>query len=229
MKEVAKKNAVKSLNRKINRHKIFTKSKQFLAIGSILHFAKGGAVIWGSGVNGKYLKYSVRVNELDVRMVRGPLTRDILIRHNIKCPEIYGDPALLLSDFYNIKVSSKKYDYIIIPNLDEVEYYENMDNVVSPFEDWQTIVKKILQSKLVISSSLHGIIVAESYGIPARHLLSFCEPVFKYIDYYRGTGRMDYQFARSLKEAIKLGGESMPDTSKLKEAMYQAFPKDIWK
>jgi pyruvyltransferase len=214
--------------KKINRYKIFAHSHQLLAIGSIMHAAKNSATIWGSGINGKVLNYDLYPTNLDVRMVRGPLTRNILISKGISCPEIYGDPALLLSDFFKAGKVKKKYEYILIPNKNEVALFESFSNCVSPLEDWKFIVNKILQSKLVISSSLHGVIVAEPYGIPARHFMSYSEPIFKYEDYYRGTGRDNFRFAQSVNEAIELGGEPSPDINKLKTLMYKSFPKDIW-
>ena len=41
----------------------------------------------------------------------------------------------------------------------------------------------------MVSSSLHGIVIAEAYGVPAVLVASSTEPVFKYEDYYAGTGR----------------------------------------
>src|SRR5258708_1018524 len=56
---------------------------QLLAIGSILHFARDGAIIWGAGVNGKIPPADHRFRHLDVRAVRGPLTREFLIHRGI--------------------------------------------------------------------------------------------------------------------------------------------------
>lgn len=44
----------------------------------------------------------------------------------------------------------------------------------------------------VYSSSLHGIILAEAYGVPAVMFRSYDKSVdFKYLDYYASTGRYD--------------------------------------
>ena len=227
VRKVAEKFNITNFNDKFNKLEFFADSKQLLAIGSILHAAKENAIVWGSGINGKVRK-TIRVKNLDVRMVRGPLTRMVLLENGINCPSIYGDPALLVSDFFNYKLTGKKNEYIIIPNLNDLIFYKGIDNVISPLDDWDIIIQEIAQSKLVVSSSLHGIIVAESFGVPARHVLSYFEPVFKYIDYYRGTGRKKYKFAQSIDDALRMGGEILPDVEELKKNMYDTFPIDIW-
>jgi pyruvyltransferase len=81
------------------------------------------------------------------------------------------------------------------------------------------------QSRLVISGSLHGLIVAESYGIPARLLkMTWQEPLLKYIDYYESTGRPHFRYATSVLQALQLGGEDAPiiDCQRLLDA----FPWD---
>ena len=53
--------------------------KKLLAIGSILSFAKDNDLIWGCGINGKLPnKSDYSFSCLDVRAVRGPLTRQFL-------------------------------------------------------------------------------------------------------------------------------------------------------
>lgn len=207
---------------------------KLLAVGSIIAAACDGDVIWGSGVNGKSLdKTKYPFNDLDVRAVRGPLTRDFLITNfQIDCPEIYGDPALLLPYFFPEfkRKEQTKYDYLIIPHYSEQKLFPKElygENVVYPTEPWDVVISKILESQFVISSSLHGIIVAEAFGIPAICLkVTMNEPLFKYRDYYAGTGRFEFRYATSLDEALKMGGEPpfICDLNKL----YQAFPFEFW-
>lgn len=147
----------------------------------------------------------------------------------LNCPEIYGDPALLMSTLFpEFKNEEKIYDYIIIPNIGEMKCFTMYKNVVLPTLPWNEIVKKINQSKLVISSSLHGIIVAESFEIPARLLkMTWIEPLLKYEDYYESTGRPNFRYATSVQEALEMRGEKSGyiDTTPLLEA----FPWDYFK
>lgn len=209
------------------------KERKLLAIGSILTFARNGDVIWGAGANGKWLdlKY-YKFSTLDVRAVRGPLTRDFLMHNfSIPCPEIYGDPALLVPYLFPEfkRKENPAYDYIIIPHYSEQQLFpkDRYVQVVYPTEPWDTVIEKILDSKFVIASSLHGIVVAEAFGIPARLLrVTANEPLFKYEDYYLGTNRPDFQVAHSVEEALAMGGEE-PFQCDLKK-LYLAFPFECW-
>jgi len=204
-----------------------------LAIGSILILARQGDVIWGTGMNGKRMDLQhYKFNNLDVRAVRGPMTRDFLIKNfNIECPEIYGDPALLVPYFFpELKKSENpKYSYIVIPHYSEEHLFPKdlYPHVVYPTEPWKDVIRKILNSSFVISSSLHGVIVAEAYGIPARYLrISENEPLYKYEDYYLGTNRSHFSYATSIEEALEMGGEAPCECDI--EQLYYSFPFEYW-
>lgn len=207
--------------------------RKLLALGSIIHMAEDNDVIWGSGINGKHPdgkdKEFYRFTKLDVRAVRGPLTRQFLLDIGIDCPEVYGDPALLLPQLFPEfkKSDSPSKEYIIIPHLSDEHLFGDHPNTVSAKEDFEEVIRQILDSKFVISTSLHGIIVAEAFGIPARYLkVSNLEPLFKYADYYYGTGRINFTYATSLEEALKIGGEP-PLTCNL-DKLLKAFPMELF-
>ncbi len=203
---------------------------KLLGVGSIIQFSKNEDVIWGSGMNGKDLNWGNYPFEfLDVRAVRGPLTQQFLMNLGIEVPSVYGDPALLLPFLFpEFEVSlTPKYKYIVIPHISEISLLPDQENVVLPTAPWREIVEKILQSEFVISSSLHGIVVAEAFGVPARFLrLTNNEPNFKYEDYYLGTGRSSFTPARSIEEALEMGGEP-PVVCDL-DALLDAFPYDYF-
>ncbi len=207
--------------------------KKLLALGSIFFFAYDDDIVWGSGINGKTLhKKHYHFTNLDVRAVRGPLTRQFLLDHfDIEAPSIYGDPALLLPYLFPEfrKKEEPAFDYVIIPHYSEEKLFRQLsyENVVYPTEPWDQVIEKILNSKFVISSALHGVIVAEAFGIPARLLrISENESIFKYRDYYLGTNRSLFYPATSIEEALILGGE--PPIQCDLVALYEAFPFDHW-
>jgi len=207
--------------------------QKLLAIGSVLPCANSDDVVWGTGMNGKKMNpEAFRFDRLDVRAVRGPLTRAFIIEHfDIHCPEIYGDPALLLPYFFPEfkRKSEPEFDYVIVPHYSDIPLFpkEQFPCTVYPTDPWKDVIRKILNSKFVISSSLHGLVVADAYGIPARYLrVSENEPIFKYQDYYWGTNRFEFQYATSVEEALQMGGEP-PCICDL-EKLYNSFPFDYW-
>lgn len=207
--------------------------KKLLALGSLLYFANTGDVLWGTGCNLKYTnKEDYNFSSLDIRALRGPLTKAFLEEtFGIESPPVYGDPALLFPYLFPEfrRKKEPKYDYIFIPHFYEIGRFTNCssDCIVYPTDPWNQVIEKILDSKFVISSSLHGIIIAEAYGIPARYLrLSDKEPMFKYQDYYYATGRENFVIATSFQEALEMGGELPLEFDP--EPLYDAFPFEFW-
>lgn len=198
-----------------------------LAAGSILHYARSGDVVWGSGFREDPMQEN-RFQTLDVRAVRGPLTREFLLRKGVDCPEVYGDPAVAMAHLFpELKRQEPVHEYIIIPNMADVVCFAPYKNVVIPTLPWDQVIGEILKSKLVISSSLHGVIVAESFGVPARLIkMTWMEKLLKYRDYYESTGRPDFQYATSVQEALQMGGEK-PGYIDV-QALLDAFPWDYF-
>ena len=204
--------------------------RDLLAIGSILHFAPDGATVWGSGANiheGKERPYGF--STLDVRAVRGPHTAEFLRKRGISVPDVYGDPALLLKELFPDRFRATGEEAVgIVPNFADLDLLRaGGRTVISPMRGWNRCIEDILKCRLVLSSSLYGIVIAETWGIPARYVrLSDAEGLFKYRDYYAGTGRPSFEYARSIEEALEMGGEAPPifDSTALKNA----FPYDLW-
>lgn len=150
------------------KRKWFENRRHFLAIGSILGQATTKSHVWGSGI----IEKNQDVAPAIFYAVRGPVTRRRLTELQIPCPEIYGDPALLLPDFYTPPVE-KSYELGWIPHYTDQKYIEERElpeghvmidvNTINVEET----TKAILSCRKVISSSLHGLIVAHAYGIPA--------------------------------------------------------------
>jgi pyruvyltransferase len=207
------------------------KTVRLFAIGSILDLASSDMVVWGSGLrNNKSLPPEVN---FDIRAVRGPRTRDKLLRNGFSCPEIFGDPALLLPLFYN-PVVEKKNDYIIIPHYSKEsgipeQYKKHMVSTIT--SDWKGFINEILASNYVITGSLHGLIIAEAYNIPAVLLASDIDnDFFKYEDYYFSTNRMKFDVGNSLDEVIinRIYNPSINNLKQLQDNLITSFPSDLW-
>lgn len=204
-------------------------TSRLFALGSILDHALRSATVWGSGLHngGKYSWTLAFLSRLDIRLVRGPLTRDVLMRYGKKCPEKYGDPAVLLPEFYVPQASASAGEEIVILNLHSDVDYPGSVSVRT--RDPLALVDRIAGAKRVVSSSLHGIIVAESYGVPAvllRDIKSADE--FKYRDWYYSTGRTKFAVAHSVREALEMAPPPLPDLTNMRATLRETFPYDLW-
>lgn len=173
-----------------------------LCIGSIIHnWSNPKAIIWGSGLmyNDKPLMHKPE----KVLAVRGPLTRKRLLEQGVECPEVYGDPALLLPIIYK-PVVKKKFRYGIIPhyidwNNEKVKMLaSNLDNYtlinMALYDDWRDIINQICECECILSSSLHGLIISDAYKVP-NVWIEFSDEIlgnkFKYMDYFQSVNRKD--------------------------------------
>lgn len=203
---------------------------RLLAIGSVLHLAQPSDVVWGAGMNVKSGTELVALPTLDVRAVRGPRTHDLLtIRFRQAAPPIFGDPGLLLGALAPRLVvpEGKRTGISIVPNLNELATLASREHVVNPRWRLPRVLRRIAASKLVVGTSLHGIIVAESLGVPARAVRATAEGAFKYEDYYLATGRdPDAVLADTVDEAIDRGGAEPPRWDP--RPLLTAFPGDLW-
>lgn len=199
-------------------------SARLLSVGSVLQFASPGDVVWGAGINGK-VRQRVRY-PLDVRSVRGPLTRAVLLGHGVRAPEVYGDPALLFPRLFPEVTANGAGGLTVVPNLNELDRVPGED-VLSPVGEPREIAARIAGSGFVVASSLHALVLADAYGIPSRPLVPAAEHPLKYLDYYAGTGRADVRFAATHEEALELGPVPPPIVDL--DAIDAAFPRDLWR
>lgn len=202
-------------------------NKRLLSVGSVLHFARDGDVVWGSGINGK-IPIPITTTRLDVRAVRGPRTRRQLRELGINVPTTMADPGLLLPILFpELALTAKALGQpLLVPNLNDVQQYQTNPYFCSPLKNPRSVIRSILGSEIVVGTSLHALIVADAFGIPSRPIRSSRENVIKYLDYYEGTQRYDVEFADSFEHAIKLGPVK-PGAYDVK-GLLTSFPWDLW-
>lgn len=208
---------------------IVPRPSRMLAIGSVLHFASDGDTIWGSGRNGKIALEEHRYRSLDVRAVRGPMTAEFLGKQGIEAPRVYGDPALLSRRLLGerFQAPERKAPVGFVPNLHDMPIMAGWENVISPFRPWSQVIREIIGCELIISSSLHGLVIADAFGIPCTYLrLSESENLFKYEDYVLGAGRQALQVTSSREEAV--AASPMPPPRPDLDRLMASFPWDLW-
>lgn len=171
-------------------------------IGSILNFYNiENKIIYGSGIINPISEVIGIPNK--IISVRGPKTRNVLISKGIKCPESYGDPALLLPLFYQSKsVRADKVGLIVNMGtkcstyiIDELQRKYDLKIIsMTRYDKWTDIIDEICSCKFIISESLHGLIVAETYGIPNVWVECKVHPDywdFKFEDYFESIGKSE--------------------------------------
>jgi pyruvyltransferase len=207
-----------------------TRNQRLLAIGSILNHAKDGDLIWGSGFNGTKSEAAYKFTRLDVRAVRGPRTKELLTKLNIACPSIFGDPGILISRYIKPaqKASSQE---LYIPHYSQGKVQALGIRTLWTFgNNFQSFVDEICSSHIIYSASLHGIVIAEAYGVPAiLTMTSSTENITKYRDYYEGTGRSIFPIAFSIEEARGLSPPKLPEVAEIQDRLLENFPADLWR
>ena len=153
---------------------------ELYAVGSL---AGNGAELpearyWGTGIQNPQAAYKNGVSCNGTAFVRGPITGEIFKQLGVKDVETIGDPALLLRDLYEPKP---------IPNVGE--FWMHHWSKEAHTEHWTHYVDMIANASVVFSSSLHGLIVADAYGVPNawRPRIHMCK--IKFFDYFLSQGR----------------------------------------
>lgn len=179
----------------------------YLAIGSIISRANANSVVWGSGAFGTETNSNLNP-KAKYLAVRGPLTRNLLRINKISCPEVYGDPALLIPGIFN-PPTVKKYKIGVILRWSETDWHRvDVDGDVKKINlgtsDIEGTLTDILSCEKIISSSLHGLILADAYGIPSAWLSSETPKglEFKFYDYFLSVNKIQkpQQFDFSVKQ-----------------------------
>ncbi len=170
--------------------------KVYSLIGSILDDSiTKNLVVMGSGF--RKMDSIMKVRPSEVVACRGPLTRKKLQQMGLEVPEVYGDPAILLPNFFDVQVL-KTNKIGVIPHIvdQELPVVKKLNNradfkYIDICADFEDFIKDIKSCKFTISSSLHGIILSHAYNIPSIWV-EFSDEVigdgFKFDDYYLSLG-----------------------------------------
>ncbi|MHA1381620.1 MAG: polysaccharide pyruvyl transferase family protein [Candidatus Helarchaeota archaeon] len=171
----------------------------YIIVGSILDFADSNTIVWGPGFISENSRFNSKPNKICA--VRGPLSRKIVIDQGIECPKVYGDPALLYPQFYKPKENKNKYKIGLIPHYKDKnnkwlkfikEKHGNEILIIDVEGGINKFVDNINSCELIASSSLHGIIVSDAYGIPSTWIRLSNNVIgkgFKFRDYFQSVNR----------------------------------------
>jgi pyruvyltransferase len=147
-----------------------------LSTGSLLDWAEesvGGRkpYVWGSGFIRPGPRYGGRV--LRPLAVRGNLTAQRLEHLSGRKPLALGDPGILTVFAFPEFKGARRHRVGVVPHFTDLETATirrlegsrdvEIIDVRAPVRE---VIRQICSCRLVISSSLHGLVVAESYGVP---------------------------------------------------------------
>lgn len=220
-----------------------------LGVGSLIHFFNEVVdykiFVWGSGLIDNNVK---RINQNFIfKACRGSNTRSKLSEKYKDIP--LGDPGLLCNLIYKNKVKETKKIGVIAHYRDEQSNYLNsiikkhpeIFTIISVSQSPKQVADKIRGCRLILSSSLHGLIVSDSFGVPNIHLKlsdNLKSPhhlrggEYKFRDYYSGIGKKYANFDPRTKDLLNLQEyekliqdyEPIKDLVKIQDRLIRAFP-----
>lgn len=166
-------------------------------------------IVWGSGA---FSPHGYEGGKgLSVYCIRGKLTAEAV---KLSKHVATGDPGLLV-DRWDYKMK-KQYRWGIIPHISDrsskviSDMNKNNSNsciidLADP--DFSTTIKKIMSCDFIISSSLHGLIAADSFGIPNTWMevnKGISGGHWKFMDYFSSIDRKDQVPLSAMEHEIDL-------------------------
>ena len=108
--------------------------------------------------------------------------------------------------------------------------------VLNPESAPKTVIGRISECEAVLSSAMHGLIVADSFGIPNMRVIaseSLMGGDYKFRDYYSAFSKNKYRavniredVSAGLLETVKNGFEDLPgEIVKIQDSLIRSFPK----
>lgn len=196
-----------------------------LMSGSILSESNENSIILGAG----FMSHDDNFNGAkSIKLVRG-----VLSRHKIGAPVLVGDPAIILPMIYAPNLS-KRWAVGIVPHYIDyslVEHWESdLTHVINITDPVESFIDQINQCELIVSSSLHGLITAQAYGIPAKWV-TFSNNIagdgFKFYDYIATQTNMSFKPQRiNPKRPIELTGGALGHFDN-RESVYQLIKQTL--
>lgn len=135
-----------------------------LMCGSVLNQSNENSIIMGAGFMAENDTFT---DAREIHLVRGVLSKSILNQYGLAKNAMVGDPAIILPLLFRPRVK-RKYRLGIIPHYVDFEAASVHDyRVIDILNPVEQVINEIRECDYIASTSLHGVIVAQAYGIPA--------------------------------------------------------------
>jgi len=168
------------------------------AVGSIITNVRAGGHVWGAGLLSRNHVPKPFPENITFNAVRGPLTRRALLAAGIDVPEVYGDPALLMPYLCHADLRPTT-EIGVVLHYKDAGYIRKIIGpgsyrIIDIQSGLKAVLAAVIDCEVIVSSCLHGLILAEAYGKPAAWLkVDKCKRLagrdFKFKDYLLSTQR----------------------------------------
>jgi pyruvyltransferase len=188
--------------------------------------------VWGTGLLNPVFGHDF-LDNIEVALVRGPVTAALLKLEMTR----FGDPGLLVNDA--LPFTGTRSDRIgIVPHYTLMEdaglhAFVGCDPahlLIDPRADAAHVCMQIAGCAHVFASSLHGLIVADAYGVPNTWITPTGQSWLKYIDYAASVGRRDMRAPCTMEQAKARKSTAIDYTDGIiaaREALYDSFPAQL--
>lgn len=169
--------------------------------------------VWGTGFIKRNSALPLPTADIEYHAVRGELSKRRIeesLGRRLDIPT--GDPGILASRLFDRPIP-KSYRLGIVPHFRERDdpafaqlcKLSDRSVIIDPTGRPLDVIRQIASCELVLSSSFHGLVVADAFGIPNLHVKVSDRPRgdgFKFEDYYSSFG-VDHPFVDLGRERIE--------------------------
>jgi hypothetical protein len=185
--------------------------------------------VWGTGLLNPVFGHDF-LDNVEVALLRGPITAALLKLEHTR----FGDAGLLINQA--LPFDGARTDRIgIVPHYTLMEDPALLEFVASdpayllidPRDDAAQVCLQIASCANVFASSLHGLIMADSYGVPNTWITPKGQSWLKYLDYAASIGRRDMVAPRTYEQAKSRTSHPIDYTDGIiaaREALLESFP-----
>lgn len=220
-----------------------------VTVGSIIDVVRRPVVrVWGTGLMNPPTPRRAKemaATRWSISAVRGHLTRlNLQERLGWEVPRVVGDPGLLFPDLFDPSSKVSGGTVAVVPHyshkrlISEQIVERSGCKFVDVEQGPQDVASEIAGAKAVVSTSLHGLIFAQAYGVPwiwlkisDRHLAG---QDFKFEDFFSTLGGRDaashvvevkdvasVDFCKIARSAV------LPEPRYSLNALRDSFPHDV--
>ncbi|MEO1147834.1 MAG: polysaccharide pyruvyl transferase family protein [Cyanobacteria bacterium J06638_22] len=219
--------------------------------GGTVHFWGTGLNPW-RGVMDTQGRYELPPNTtFEIHAMRGPASANHLRRRGLEVPEVYGDPVWFTPKIFPA-ATEKRYELGVIlhvaelhdagvpdelPQIPKIKRYQMpsslkeeqvklLTTVTEPtLDSIEAQIREITACKRIASTSLHGLVLAEAYGIPCVYL-PYAAGQGQTVSMIKKTSAVDYRMrdfylGLGVKQRFIFG--QMPDEPTPWHALIQAI------